>query len=475
MKKIYISSIFIICLSFFAKAQYDHQNIELVGNWFDSTQVAENTYGIKYNSVWGWVNPKNNVEYGILGSGKGTSIIDLSDPAHPKRVAFVKGRRAFCIWREYKTYQNYLYAISDDASPNSFQIIDMSYLPDSVHVVYDGTDIFEKGHTIFIDADKMYIGYAKGPNIPKGVSSMSVYSLTNPEKPVLLRSLNDDDSLVGYAHDMFVRNDTVYASCGNQGLYIYFYDKSANKFIPINVLGSYPNQGYNHSSALTKDGKTLVFCDEVPRDRSVKVLDVSDIHNLSIATTFKSTEGATAHNPYIKDNKYVIIAYYQDGLQIFDISDPKNPYRTGYFDTDTIDGIKNNYNINGSPYHGNWGAYIDLPSRLILASDMQNGLFVLNPTIALGITDNKNIPSISLALYPNPATDHVSVKFTLTNSDRITYEVFDITGKRILSIIKNERAGTIQEAISLTSISKGMYALKISGKGIYGSAKFVKE
>lgn len=474
MKHLYIF-LALIFSSFISNAQYDHQNIELVGNWFDSTQVPEPTYGIKYNSVWGWKNPKNNVEYAILGSGKGTSIIDLSNPAAPKRAAFVKGRRDKCIWREYKTYQNYLYAISDDASPNSFQIIDMSYLPDSVHVVYDGTDIFEKGHTIYIDGDKMYIGYVKGSSIPKGVSSMSVYSLANPEKPALLRSLNQDDSTINTVHDMFVRNDTVYASCGYQGLFLYVYDVNANKFIPVNALSSYPNQGYNHSSALTTDGKTLVFCDEVPRNLSVKVLDVSDMQNLSMAKTFKSNEGATAHNPYIKDNKHVIIAYYQDGLQIFNIEDPKNPYRTGFFDTDTVDGIKNNYNINGSAYHGNWGAYIDLPSGLILASDMQNGLYVLDATIALGIADYKNPHNISLAAFPNPAADQISVRYNLTSSQLITYEIFDVMGRKLWSSSKNASAGIINEPISVSAFTKGMYTIRISGKGISDAAKFLKE
>ncbi len=474
MKKFYIISAF-ICLSLFTKAQYDHQNVEIVGNWFDPTQVPELGYGVKYNSVWGWKNPKNNVEYAILGQGKGTAIIDLSNPTAPTRAAFVPGRRDKCIWREYKTYKNYLYAISDDASPNSFQIIDLSYLPDSVHVVYDGTDLFEKGHTIFIDDDKMYIGYVKGSTIPNGVSSMSVYSLANPEKPTLLRSLNQDASSISQVHDMLVRNDTVYASCGNQGLFIYYYDEIANKFNPINALTSYPSQGYNHSSALTKDGKTLVFCDEVPRNLAVKVLDVSDISNLTVATTFKSAEGPTPHNPYIKDNTFVFIAYYQDGLQIFNISDPKKPYRTGYFDTDTIDGKKNNYNISGSAYHGNWGAYIDLPSGLILASDMQNGLYVLDATIALGLKDVKNANHLSLAAFPNPATDQVSVRFSLANSELITYEVFDVLGKNVFSKTKNESAGSAQEIIPLTNFSKGMYSIKISGKNIYGTTKFLKE
>ena len=34
----------------------------------------------------------------------------------------------------------------------------MQYLPDSVHVVHNGTTYFERSHTLFIDQDKMYCG-----------------------------------------------------------------------------------------------------------------------------------------------------------------------------------------------------------------------------------------------------------------------------------------------------------------------------
>lgn len=62
------------------------------------------------------------------------------------------------IWREYKTYKNYAYQVSDDGGPNHFDIIDLSYLPDSVHVAYTGNDIFRTAHTIFIDGTRMYRG-----------------------------------------------------------------------------------------------------------------------------------------------------------------------------------------------------------------------------------------------------------------------------------------------------------------------------
>lgn len=468
---------FLLLLSLFSvvlKAQYNSQNISLLGHWYNPAQIAEPSYGIKYNSVWGWVNPKTKVEYGILGSGSGTSIIDLSDPTNPKEVDFVAGRRNKCIWREYKTYKNYLYAISDDGTPNSFQIIDLSPLPDSVHVVYDGTDIFERAHTLFIDGDKLYVGSVKQDIAHGNAYSMGVYSLANPEKPVMLRSLNDDDPTKPNVHDMYVRNDTVYASIGFDGLFIYLYDEAMNKLKPINAINSYEGQGYNHSSALTKNSKTMVFCDEVPSNLPVKVADISDIHNIGKATIFKSNEGATPHNPYMKDNAHVIIAYYQDGLQIYDVSNSTLPVRTGYFDTDTIDGTPNKYDQTGTAYHGCWGAYIDLPSGIILASDMQNGLFVLNANTALGIHSYSNINISPVTMYPNPATHVVSLEFQLRSATSLLFEVLDMTGRKLFSKIENEGVGAISETINMDAFDKGMYLIRISGKDISYSSKLLK-
>jgi hypothetical protein len=272
---------------------------------------------------------------------------------------------------------------------------------------------------------------------------------------------------------MLVRNDTVYASCGNQGLFIYLYDKKLNKFVTMNSIEFYPDKGYNHSSAITPDGHTLVFCDEVPRNLPVKIANISDIHNISIDTTFRSADGPTAHNPYINDKSHVIIAYYQDGLQIFDISNPKYPVRTGYFDTDTIDGISNNYNPTGTTYHGNWGAYIDLPSGHILASDMQNGLYVLDATLALGIADfAKEISQV--LVYPNPAEHIVSLQFYLKNASILSLDVLDMTGRTVLHKKLNEPAGTVTETLLLEKLDKGMYIIQVSSKESIYSAKLIK-
>src|SRR5690606_22346046 len=94
-----------------------------------------------------------------------------------------------------------------------------------VHIIHNGTTYFEKAHTIWIDKDKMYIGgiYYSNGGTGDDMSPMAVFSLANPEVPQLLRMLEQDipESVASYVHDMYVRNDTVYASCGTQGLNVF--------------------------------------------------------------------------------------------------------------------------------------------------------------------------------------------------------------------------------------------------------------
>lgn len=456
----------IICSTLCAinsQAQFVSQNINLFARWFDSTVVAEPNYGIKYNSIWGWKNTTQNKEYAILGSSGGTFFIDVTNPANPIKCDYVAGRRGNCIWREYKTYQHYAYMVSDDGAPNSFQIMDLSYLPDSVHVVYDSDSLFVRSHTIFIDGSKMYCGYNTTLHTQY---SMAVYDLAaNPERPVFLRSLNQDSASINVVHDMLVRNDTIYASCGYQGLHVYKY--VGGTFSEIGSLITYPAKGYNHSSAITDDGHTMIFCDEVPTGLAVKSVDISDLVNISVNTTFKAdtSDSATAHNPYILGNN-AIIAYYQAGLQIFDISNPSVVTRTGFYDTNPTNGA----GLNNPNYTGCWGAYPFLPSGIILASDMQNGLFILDATEAIGVK-NISLETNAFSLYPNPAQEQLNVVFKNHIAEEALLTVYNLSGKLIQQEKINPSSANTVHSINTQKLTAGMYFVKV----MYGDKIYFKK
>lgn len=421
-----------------AQTTYPSLNISLLAQLNPETDNTNNG-GRKYSGCWGWFQANKNKEYALIGTSAQTYFIDVTNPTNPMIVDSVKARRKGCTWREIKTYQNYCYIVSDDESPNSFQIVDMQYLPDSVHVVYDDTTYFERCHTIFVDNDKLYCG---GPTSKGAVTeSMRVYSLSNPEAPVLLRKLVQDVPSIDYVHDMFVLNDTIYASCGNQGLYILKLN-SLNQFLPLAAFTNYIQAGYNHSSWITNNRKTLVFADEVPAGLSAKVLDITDISNISLKDTIRSNFGATAHNPYIIGNKWCWMSSYQDGIYLYDVSDPANTTIHGYFDTHPQHGANDNFATNA--YKGNWGAYPYLPSKIIIANDMQNGVFILEGDydykINVGITENQNSNFNKMEVYPNPSLGNFNVLLSGKVNDNVTLTITDVLGKELhrFSLIQTE-------------------------------------
>ncbi|MBI3500327.1 MAG: choice-of-anchor B family protein [Bacteroidetes bacterium] len=474
MKKFF----FLLLTSYFSlltsHAQYPSQNITLLSHWDTTTAYIpqENYYHIRYNSIWGWADTVKNREYAILGSGRGTFFIDVTTPAVPVVRAFVPGRRDSCIWREYKTYKNYLYAVSDDSPPNSIQIIDMSYLPDSVHVVYDQDTLAQHVHSIFIDEAnaRMYLNiatYKDGSH-----SQMAMCSLTNPIAPYILRKLEQDYPAEDNVHDCFVRNDTCYASCSYDGLHIYKY--ASNKFTEVGAITGYePGGAYNHSSALTANGKTLIFADEVPANLTVKSLDVSNFSNLKILDKFKSTPATTAtpHNPFIRNgsNSHVVIAYYADGVQIFDITNPSNVTRTGYF----ISSPGGCPTCPSQDYFSCWGVYIDLPSKIVLASDMQNGLFVLDAAAAMGVRP-LNSSAADAQCYPNPFTANFEITFTLPANEKIRYELADAEGKTIMKKEAALPAGKTSLTFEGKNLPAGSYLLLVKGEKTSFTKKIIK-
>ena len=418
--------------------------------------------GRKYSGCWGWVQTAKNKDYAIIGSSAKTYFVDVTNPLLPVICDSVNNRHAGCTWRELKTYQNYCYIVSDDGAPNTFQIIDMKYLPDSVHVVKDDNILFERGHTCWIDGNKLYVG---GQSSTSSVlSNMCVYSLATPTAPVLLRTLSQDYPSVNYVHDMFVRNDTVYASAGNQGLWVFKYNTGPNTFTLLGSFSGYPEAGYNHASSLTDNGKTLVFCDEVPTGVSIKVADVTNLGSIALSSTVEPNANTqmVAHNPYVLGNKWAFVSCYQDGMYLYDISNPNSPTVAGYFDSYPQGGANFSNNYGSSSYRGNWGAYPYLPSGVIVVNDMQNGFFLIKSTVTgVGVKENTNV--LNANVYPNPAKNNITVTFANADSKNYSVEITNVLGQLIYSENNlNDCAFPVTfKSIDVSGLESGSYLVTV--------------
>lgn len=463
--------LWVICLSVFAgnSQTYPSQNISLLSHIDPQSTVGIGTDGRKYSGCWGWYQSSTNKEYAIAGSSAGTYFIDISNPTSPTVCAFVPGK-AGCTWREIKTYQNYCYVVSDDAAPNRFQIIDMSALPATVTVVHDGNSTyFERGHTIWIDKDKMYIG--SETKLGGSYKNMTVYSLATPSNPVYLASLDNVAPPINVVHDMFVRNDTVFASCGFQGLYIYKFDDTNNTF---NQLGSFTNYGtvalYNHSSYITQNGKYLVFADEIPAGRPLHVIDIQNMNNIVATTTANPHPNTTPHNPYVIGNRWAVVSCYQDGLVIYDLAYPNNINVAGYFDTHPQGGF-NTGNYNGNDYRGNWGAYPFFPSGLIVALDMQNGIFILDASatysIPVGVNENDRTFDF-MNIYPNPAADKIQVMSNIQGEAEVS--ISDVLNRQMM---KENFSSFGNKSINVQHLPSGTYFFHIKTNKNNLTKKFI--
>ena len=431
MYKYTLSFIFILSTTLQVDAQL---NTNLLYHWEDTTLVGSTAYNNTYNEIWGL--NINGYEFAVIGSTAGSHIFDITNPTNANEVAFIAGAYTGpgVIHRDYHDYNGYLYIVCDEGSPSTLQIVDISDLPNSVNTVYDSNNLLNRVHNIFIDTAtaKLY-ACATG-------DAMEVFSLSNAENPTLIHTYND----VGHVHDAYVINDTAFLNCGNDGLRIMDYsnvDNAGDLPIELASFTSYPDAGYNHSGWLTDDGNIYAMQDE-NHGYDVKILDVSDFSNITVLSTFNSgvDPNSMAHNGIIKDN-LLYVAYYHDGLRVFDITNPSNPVQVNNYDT-----YLPNDHIS---YRGAWGVYPYLESGNVLVSDMQTGLYVFElSNSSTFISEDKN----SISVFPNPA----SYEFIINNDLSSRLEIYDILGKPVM----NYNLFRGMNFLNRKNLKNGVYILK---------------
>ena len=205
-----------------------------------------------------------------------------------------------------------MYIVCDEDSQltlSTLQIVDLSYLPDSAPVVYNSNALFRNSHNIFIDSTNARL-YACG--VRPSFNPLEIYDLTDPVNPVLIETYNRG------GHDVYVRNDTAYLNDGYQGFFAVDFETPGNP-ISLGNITSYTDSGYNHSGWLSEDGNVYALADE-NFGLSIKLLDVSDLSNMSVLSTISSGVDPLSipHNLIIK-GAILYASYYNDGLYLFNI------------------------------------------------------------------------------------------------------------------------------------------------------------
>ncbi len=448
----FMHKIVAFCLLFCAAmaqttAQTGNFNAEVLYHWDnDSLPVASpNNLKLQYSGCWGMA--VNGHEYAVLGGAADILVFDVTDPQNSfLRVKFP--RPNVTIWREFKSYKNRLYSVTDGV-PEGLTIYDFSGAPDNIVQSYSSTEFFERSHTITLDTTSGNI-YLNGGSSGNGMIILNVKD--NPDQPVLVAQVLELPG--GGLHDSYVRNDTLYCSSGYGGYNIL--DFKTNPAAPV-FIASASTGGYNHNSWLTTDGRYAYYTEEIPKGRPIQILDLQEMTTTGqiefvgggfLDNMVPGGTEAIPHNIYIKDN-LLFNSQYEDGLLVYDISDPISPVLKARYDTHS-----QNATYNG--YFGNWGNYPWLPSGNIIAGDMQNGLYLLKVDVTTNTGEvSEKIPNIVVS--PNPAVGTALVACP-DFSKSWQYQLLNGMGQRVLAAT----GITGQQAqLSLQGLASGAYTLVV--------------
>jgi choice-of-anchor B domain-containing protein len=328
--------------------------------------VSHLNYTQNCNDVWGYVD-EQGVEYAILGTVTGTAVISLENPTQPREVLFIPGANS--IWRDMKNWNNHVYVTADQGM-DGILVIDMAGAPDNISYAFWRPELEVRGqtsflntcHNLFID-DKGY-AYIAGCNLNAGgVMILDVH--TDPGTPIFVSACDPR-----YSHDAMVRNDTLFSSDINAG--VFSVQDVRDKRNPSTLALQRTSFEFTHNAWVSDDGKYLFTTDERP-NAFVDAYDISDVENIRRVDRIRpiATEGTGVipHNVHYYDG-YLVISWYTDGMIVVDVSQPDHMVKVGQYDT---------YLPNNQGFNGCWGAYPWLPSGLILASDINSGLYVIRP------------------------------------------------------------------------------------------------
>lgn len=358
-----ISQVIILCLVAINGYSQENFNLELVSN------VSVGELG---NDIWGYVD-STGIEYAIMGTQNHTKIWSLEDPSNPIERATIPGPEG--IWRDIKSFEDHIYVTSDQGD-EGLLIIDMSMAPDSISYttwapifeINEMPDTLGKCHNLYIDTDQGFC-YLAGCDV--GNSGVLILDLNVDKKVPILVGIMDNT----YTHDVYVKNDKMYTSDIFIGL-LNIYDVS-DKSNPEYINGVPTSRRYTHNAWLSDDENFIFTTDERP-NAWVDAFDISDLQDIRFLDRYRplETEGENVivHNTHFFDG-FLITSWYTDGLVILDAHEPDNLIKVGSYDTELVF---------THDFEGCWGAYPFLPSGLILASDINHGLFIFQPKNSSG-------------------------------------------------------------------------------------------
>ncbi|MEZ6015481.1 MAG: choice-of-anchor B family protein [Planctomycetota bacterium] len=333
------------------------------------------------NDIWGYVSPSQR-EYALIGTSSGVNVVEVTNPDVPSIIATIAGPNS--LWRDIRTYQDRAYVVSEGGG--GIQVLDLSDV-DNGTVLLEGavtTGGNLASHNVSIDTVSGYLYRCGG-----GSDGLRIYDLANPSSPAYVATWSSryvhDAQIVTYTSGPLAGRQLAYCCAGLNGGWtdptLTILDVTDKQNIQLVRQLPYPGRAYSHQGGLSEDRALYYLGDELDENGVISTTThVFDVANPAAATyvgAFTNSTVAIGHNMFAAHG-LLYQANYTSGLRIFDVtSNPTSPAEVAYFDTAP--------NSTAATFNSLWGVYPYLPSRTILCSDLESGLFVLSYTPPVGV------------------------------------------------------------------------------------------
>ncbi|HHG85172.1 MAG TPA: choice-of-anchor B family protein, partial [Bacteroidetes bacterium] len=311
---------------------------------------------IHYAGSWAYIAPLGE-EYALIGAYHGLSVISIDDSTNIYQVDWVTGPSS--NWREITVIGSHAFVVSEGGTGDvGMQVIDLSFLPDSVSQVTTFDSTFGKSHIIEKDilGDPNYV-YVCG-SAPSAGRGVHIIDVSDPDHPREVAQYAP-----GYAHDCHVRGDTMYVAAIYDG-YLDVVDIS-DKANPVRITQLFYPNAFTHSCWTSKDNTHLFVTDEVD-GLLAHIYDIRDLNNITPVATYSANTQSLIHNCYIRGD-FGFVTHNTEGLRILDLVKPDVPVEVGYYDT---------WAGASGGFHGLWSACPFFPSGKIIGANRHDGLYV---------------------------------------------------------------------------------------------------
>jgi uncharacterized protein (TIGR03437 family) len=320
--------------------------------------------GNRYADVWG----EGNYAYLASYNGTGVMIIDISNPSAPKLAGYYNDAPETGRFVDVVVINGIGYFASE-FNRGGLRIVDVRDPAHPVLLSQINTDKngFANVHEEFVTPDGILY------EVDSRTSVVKVFDVRDPRNPVFVRDIQTTDTQ--FIHAIVVVNGRLYTSGWSGKTDIYDIRNVLTQAPPL--LGVVESDIRSHASWPSSDGRLLASAREIGNG-DVRLFDISNpsspVQLASITAESLGLAGFSPHNPYILGN-LLFVSWYQAGLAVIDITDPRQPRLTGVYDT-----------YNGSvtnSFAGCWGVYPFLGLDKVLLSDMDGGLFIIDATAGL--------------------------------------------------------------------------------------------